>query len=662
MIKFEFPTEKQREDFFQLKEVKEILQKTEDENRAISRYQGTGALQINELMGNFISDRAIITDDKGYYTSKNHNNMENIKEIINTIQNIYSVMLKKHISSELSGEHKVGRHLYRGATKPLNPENNSFISTTTNMNEALLFATSNNKSAREHYLIDIYADKDVMCIYMPHSGNEDEILISPFVKVVSKSRERGEKWGTPIIREMVSVEPMEPRECSDEEMQRIETDLLEKADEISELIPECVNLQRSIRGLLEDIDFTMERKRNTLGKLSGSPDYKETKEYFEQKIESLERERAAKIQELEQKSIRITEWKNQFRILVEGKCSKLEKNLYNRINQVREAKRMEQEERRRKEADEFAKMKQEEERKKENSRQIKLKLEQAKREAETVLSSAKNMRNIMKNTGIQYDSQIEYTLSIIRSISYRPETSRDMAMNSVLQIGNLPQNLSRTQSELLAMEDENFKRALDRRIMEIRLIQEQRIAHQDLQNKKTEKIGVLGKVSGRAKKQEEDIKAKSEEIEKIQILLSLIKVKDFSMQVKYSVHEMLADIEFAKIKGALSNEELKEMERYKIAIESLYAPFVREGKRIVPIDEVRLKRELDKRIQEDGKGERLDALLTRIGMKVSRETRQPRRIASAARVSKEVRNMIETIEKVEINNNNKGQEKYGVER
>lgn len=658
-LNFETPQEKRK--FFESKEVQELLAINEQEEKAIRKYQGTGALQINELMGNFISDNARVYGNESYYTSKFQDNIEKIKDLMGTVQSLYSAMIKKSLERDFFDEYRGGIYLYRGAAWDLKDEGNSFISTTTRREEALLFATSNNAKAKEHYFFDIFVDKDVLYLDMPRSGNENEVLISPFVSINNKDERRGEKNGTQLKIKNIEIASKPLRELSEEEMQMLENEVLENSNEMSNMVTECIILRNRIESLRDEIETAEESRDRTLRSMRGDSDYNEMKQYFQERIDGLYIQYDESKEALKQKSESISIWRGKIRLLMEGKCNQIEKTIHNQVEKLRENQIKQEEEKQRREAEALAKKKLEEEHNRNNAVQIRENIQAVKKASENALSQAIKMRTNIRRTGVKYDSPIERALSAINQMKYSKREASDKALTNIKQINELPQNLEKTNAELIKTEEEAFKRAIESKVTEIRLRQEERALSKELQEIKNEKLGVISRLSGKSKKQEEELKKKSEDLQRVRYIASQLQSQGLSQDARYSVHEMLAEIEFAKYKGMLSLEEMQELEKQKIAIVTVYAPFESQGRKVVPIREEKVKYELAKRINEDNENKRINGFTERIASKVSRDIRGKRRITMAERLCGEVNTMLNTIERTGISND-KDKNSYQISR
>ena len=159
-----------------------ILELTHEENDAINEYQSNSSF-INELMGNFISDEARDQYDyeiktRGreipYYTEKK------VKDALDSISFLYSAMVK----NKLGNEYRSGVSVYRGSDRYMTKGAKSFLSSSKSSSEARLFATSKsfyNHNLKRFFLYELNVSKNVPYMYMPKKGNEQEVLISPFV-------------------------------------------------------------------------------------------------------------------------------------------------------------------------------------------------------------------------------------------------------------------------------------------------------------------------------------------------------------------------------------------------------------------------------------------------------------------------------------------------
>lgn len=554
------------------KKVKEILSFSEEENNSIDRYQGNSVL-LNELLGNYISDQAIIVPGMQYYTTKFSNNRETIERLMQDTQNLYSAMCKSSYGKQM--EYK----LFRGASRKVMPQaEQSFISTTMSQTEAVNWATLNNMKAPEHYLIELDVRKGVPFLYMPTKGLEDEVLISPFVDVETIAEGSRKENGTQVKTQKVRVKKRELNELSPEEMAKIQEEILRDADSMANLTAECIRAQREIKALeldISDYRYKINRRYQDLNanKISYA-DYKEFEKAYEQEKEEREKKLEGIIQELKDKRAPLENWKQKIRCVIEGRCREVELGLQTQIDNAMDQAREESFQLARAQA-----QREEAEREQErlNATTIRKNIEETKKllinsqrvaGAINPLQYAIEWRNKLKQFQIPYESPTEKCLLAISRINYDCEYASNGIFERASQIVDLPKRLQEIQrvKPLESIELNEFARAVENLVVDIRIRQEERTLVNAKKNNQSQKVGLMGKLIGKEKKQQEIGGQIDVQIQQLRNFSAAIRSNGLAPDITYSVHDILAEIHIAKAKGCLTEQELAELEKYQGAI------------------------------------------------------------------------------------------------
>lgn len=558
------------------KRVKEILTISEEEQNAIDGYQGNSVM-INELLGNYISDQATLVSGMQYYTTKYSSNRETVAKLIQQVQDLYSAMSKETFGT------KNNYRLYRGAARGLDGQNvQSFISTTTEQEEAINWAVFNNLNAPEHYLIQMNVEEGVPIIFMPGKGTEEEVLISPFVSIKNISVSNIQANGKPIKRQLVRVKKEELREMPLEEMERLEEEILANADSMAEYTVECVRMQREIKALRLDIAHYREKLNMRYQELNSNKisyaDYKEAETMYAKEKEEKERTLEEKLQEFKTKKTPLEEWKQKIRRLIEGRCRDIEVGLQVQIDQAMEQAREEsfqiaREQAQREEA--------EREREKQNAATIRSRIGHTK----SLLVNASNgpgnsnplqqaigLRNKLRQCQIPYESPTERCLQAISRINYDCQFAGEGTLERASQIVNLPRNLQEAQKiQPLEKEEMNeFARNIETLVIGIRVIQEERNLINAKKNNESQRVGLVGKLIGKERRQQETGEKIDNQIQQLRNFSLAIRSNGLSPDVTYSFHNILAEMQIARTKGNLTPQELAELERYELAIKSVF--------------------------------------------------------------------------------------------
>ena len=428
-----------------------VLEITPEEKEAINSYQGNSN-EINELMGNFISDsakksyysRPIYEKVQPYYTS------QSVEKLMERIEKIYSAMVKTSMNSPYG----IRSYMYRGSPFGMkNGGEQAFISTTTSQNEALLFATSKQYYNRElipHFSYINIAGK-IPHYFMPHKGNENEIVLSPFTNIKVSNSRYGRWSERDIILEDVHIEPMELREFPDLDREKAREDILKRAEKIGTAVNEYIRLEHKLNTALE---------------------------YNPQ----IRNEMKVNLNEIES-------WKKDFRNLMEARCRDIEKNI--ELEREAEEEKKRQDEQARIEAEE---KKNEENKKRENAINLKFKIRYTKNEIRNKLRGSVEIYKDAKRFGIDYKSPTNDVMNLIDSWNFNGDRIDDNSLhrvNGVMQEVNFKSGSIGT--ELIRIEENEIKKAMAEKVMKIRLQQEMGILQEEFATVRNQKINLFRK-------------------------------------------------------------------------------------------------------------------------------------------------------------------------
>lgn len=429
-----------------------VLEITPEEKEAIEWYQGNST-EINELMGNFISDSA----KESYYHEKRQNGKvqpyytsQSVEQVMERIEKIYSAMLKTSMNSPYA----MRSYMYRGSPFGMkNGVEQAFISATTSQNEALSFATSKqyyDSKLIPHFSYINIAGK-IPHYFMPDKGNENEIVLSPFTNIKVSNSRYGRWSERDIILEDVRIEPMELRDFSDLDKAKAKEDLLKSAESIGVAVNEYIKL---------------ERKLNT--------DVKYDPQVMNEMKENLNE---------------IESWKKDFRNLMEARCRDIEKRIELELEREAEEERKRQAEEARIKAEENKK---EEDKQRANSLSLKDKIRDTKEVIRSQLRGSIQMYKDAKRFGIDYKSPTNDIMSLIDSWNFNGDRIDDNTLHRVNGVMQEVKSKSRGE-ELSEIEENEIKKAMAEKVMKIRLQQEMGILQEEVATVRNQKIGLFRK-------------------------------------------------------------------------------------------------------------------------------------------------------------------------
>ena len=276
-------------------EAKEKMQITQEEIESLRRYQGFWHTTVNTLCNmepNIINElnksgwRMLETEDE-------------VRQALNDFVNIYSAMYKSS-----RGKNFYLTSLVRGTSNKdvgqIGERTNQFLSTTTSEEIAKTFTHYGDDA-----ILRISIDKDVPCIDMtPYknegSRDEHEILVSPFCEVVGKKMIS--KWEGYTYYSM-GLNKSQLQEKSEEELNELKEYIIKEFSTNMDRIKEYIEYGNQI----EVYDESYKR---------ASGDKKEQKDIIEQKAKDIEKSI--------QLSKMIQEFKIKLRDYLEGSCRQKE--------------------------------------------------------------------------------------------------------------------------------------------------------------------------------------------------------------------------------------------------------------------------------------------------------------------------------------------------
>lgn len=500
--------------------INKLLEITPEEEEALEWYQGSSTM-INELMGNFISDSAksIYRYQKGtdkqikpYYTA------ERVEHLMNNIINIYSAMIK--ISKR--SENKKLYRLYRGTADRIeNSSEHAFISTTSSKNEALAFATSKsfyNKNIIPHLSYLEIVD-NIPYYVMPTKGNEEEVLLSPFVESRITRSDRGEWSGYNIYVDTVELRKIELNDFPDLDRDAATKKILDNAENIGNAVND------TIRYAYDDSPYD-----------SNKSDI------------------------MYQKSKDIENWKKEFRILMEARCRDVEKDLEQKIKleKQKEQERKLAEAKARKE-----RIKKEQEIARSNAVVVKNKVQDVKNNANNQIKHAVQLHKNATSYGIRYDSPTKRVHGYINSWTYNSNSVDGNTRYRIEQILEATEpKIKNMATDLFNREKKEIDRSMTESVLKIRMQQELSILQKEAHNVNNQKIGIIGKITGKEKLRKDKLKKLDEKILQMKNAMGNLERYGLSSDKDYSSHDILAEIKVAQNIGGITPEQLQELNNF----------------------------------------------------------------------------------------------------
>lgn len=553
--------------YMRMKEIQAILERTETENKALSKYQGhNGSTMINELLGDYMTDQPIraVKEETSigrytlysYYEDQKRNPEQFIGDMMQQIQDIYSALVKSTYAR--ANELNYPREYYRGAGHSLLGKNTAgFISTTESEKEATLWATSNYRHAKNHILSYITVDADVPYSFMPHSANEDEVLISPFVEIEDDGKQSnkstyGEYSGTTFEREYIKVHYKKPQMLSTEMMEELQAELLSNANTFSTLTDRCIELSREIEKLNDRI-ARIEREW-------GSTDAQ---------VISLKLQCDSMQSEYHSAVTNISDYKKKFRLLMEGRCAAIEQNMEQQIDAVispiKAAEKREREEKEQKKA----------QREQELSEGGKLALQIKNRYFQAGFEKNdedfRRKQASLSRAGIPFSSPLDDIMSCIQRTRAAVNSLQYATPESVITLGQpdiLSQLSENEKSNIFAVADNEYKRAIAWELLKLRSTQEIKMLEERIASKDAERIGIFGKLSGKQKQHDAAIDNMRENLRKYQEMSNAIKNNGLTHD-SFSARDLMAEIKIAT--GlARTPEEKRQVDKLQNALTSVY--------------------------------------------------------------------------------------------
>lgn len=542
----------------ELEEAKDIINISEKEKASIKRYLGFLSTRINAL-GNF-SPETYVALAKGWAMQKN--GAELLEDIQNFV-NLYSAMYKERKKSTY------GIRVVRGTSEKLadkmNGVINSFISTSTDEEIAKTF-TEYGAGA----LVYLNVSGDVPFLdpdsYMSENSNDErEIILSPFCKATSLSKTPArDKNSFSYYR--VKIERQELVERTPEELDNLQTEIIQRFSENIEDIKKYAALDEKFESLSN-------RLRNIQGSL-------------EERI-AVSEEREKVLEELSIISSRTSDYRDKLRSLLEGLCKQKEL-------EIDEAHKTIEDDKQRKEAE------RKENYRKEEVYRIANKLAKNSQEVDILQTSVENVyegfigienkaKSIAGKFGFFVDRTIDATpirqlvTEIQRNIQDIGKEVKSIEIDESRITFEEVENLSKKIEPLLdgvsygteitanfteiqdlyrkQLENEIKKGIYDKvqQVLQNARIQKHLQEKAEVQN---EKIGFLGRLTGKEFLREEKLK-------NLDLKIQLVKESKPRENENYSIREMLADMHICA-DAELCGQFTPEMQQLYDLIKSTY--------------------------------------------------------------------------------------------
>jgi hypothetical protein len=551
-----------------------VLEITVEENEAAHRYQGSST-EINELLGNFISDESI-----SLYSYRKEDNTPpyyseaGLNRVILDIEKIYSAMVKTMMSYETP----MHQTLYRGGSSFMQDgRRNAFTSTTTKNTEAVGFATSKSSidNSAKAYVDYISIDGKIPFYVMDRKGNESEILISPFVMVKSSNQTVGSWNGHSLNLDKVILKKDTLRELSEEQMSELHTDICSRAEEIGSIVNECLQYEQELKRINMQLSVNYES-------------YREVKTKYNEKLKV------------------VKDWKEKFALLMEGRCRNIEKTLEmefekeqhpikEEVKPVEKTPEQSEPEKPAPVVDKTLEKASESvvdkpaEKVSETIPESKKLIQSCRMQLEGILTEPMKIARQLRGFRVNYQSpcaNIEEQLRRLRNLEDVPmhDTAAISKINSYIA-HKQPGERFQIAKELSDLEQNEFKRAIARSVTKMRASQEKTHLISEEKALQNEKIGIMGMLSGKEKEKQARLNQISTQKANIDGVIQCINHNGLTANNRYSVHDILADIQILVKDESVSREDHEAALTYRSAIMNAYKQNVDQDKVILKTEE-----------------------------------------------------------------------------
>ena len=216
---------------------------TKDEQNAFKKYINEKYETINQmLVSNSEADLELISDEVEKHSVELEYDTENVKENLEIIKLIYSLILKHFYNSNPSEtEFYRGSNLYELERWKTEVYIDRLLSVTKSKEDANSYSKEWNKSVRMNLKLDnnipyIYV-KDIIKRYK----NKNEVIILPFTKIKAFDEEEEEK-GVRVYT--IELEKQVLDGLKEKERSGLYSYIIENAHLINKKLEECINLEK----------------------------------------------------------------------------------------------------------------------------------------------------------------------------------------------------------------------------------------------------------------------------------------------------------------------------------------------------------------------------------------------------------------------------------
>ncbi len=177
-----------------------------------------------------------------------------------------------------------------------------------------------------------------------------------------------------------------------------------------------------------------------------------------------------------------------------------------------------------------------------------------------------------KLSGIEYDSPSQNIISQINSWQYNVGQASNRTVSEINEEMNFAMNnLDMKEEEIIAIEENEFKREIKTKVIAIRAKQEMTALKKETDEINNEKINIIEKMFGKQKEKENRLAKVKEKMNLLNDFSNNTKAIGLSHNVTYSAEDVLAEIETTMHNENLSSQDKNELEKYKNAIYNMYS-------------------------------------------------------------------------------------------
>jgi hypothetical protein len=203
-------------------------------------------------------------------------------------------------------------------------------------------------------------------------------------------------------------------------------------------------------------------------------------------------------------------------------------------------------------------------------------------ELEGILSEPMKQARKFRATKVNYQSPCANIEEQLR----RLESKESISLQDTMAIEKLNRHIIQKQpnerfqmaKELWDLEQNEFKRAIAKSVSRMRANQEKTHLISEEKKLQGEKTGMIGILSGKERERQERLNQIITQKANIDGVIQSIRNNGLSINSRYSVHDILADIQILINDGCISKEDREEAISYRNAIMSVYSQYVDQNK------------------------------------------------------------------------------------